>query len=230
MASGEMTEAEFVEFLNNVLGLMARHSREGSIHFVFMDWRHLHELLTAGRDVYRELKNICVWSKTNGGMGSLYRSAHELVAVFKHGTAPHTNNVELGRFGRCRTNVWSYAGMNSFGAERDDVLKVHPTVKPVALVQDAMLDCSNRNGIILDPFVGSGTTLLAAERSGRRGFGLELEPRYVDVALRRFQSGQQARVLGVCSGRPVDSVLGENGLDLVPQGLVTLPLRWQGRI
>jgi DNA modification methylase len=187
MASGEMTEAEFVEFLKIVLGSMAANSRDGSIHFVCIDWRHVAELLAAGRRVYRGLKNICVWTKTNGGMGSLYRSAHEFVAVFKHGTAPHTNNVELGRHGRYRTNVWSYPGMNSFGAERDKALKTHPTVKPVALVYDAMLDCSKRNGIILDPFVGSGTTLLAAERSGRRGFGLELEPRYVDVALRRFQ-------------------------------------------
>jgi hypothetical protein len=187
MASGEMSEAEFVGFLKTALGLMAAHSRDGSIHFVCMDWRHLHELLTAGRSVYRELKNLCVWTKTNGGMGSLYRSAHEMVAVFKQGTAPHVNNVELGRHGRNRTNVWSYTGMNSFGAERDEALAAHPTVKPVALVEDAILDCSNRSGIVLDAFVGSGTTLIAAERAGRRGFGLELEPRYVDVALRRFR-------------------------------------------
>lgn len=200
MASGEMTEAEFVDFLKTVLGSMAAHSRDGSIHFVCVDWRHVAELLTAGRHVYRELKNICVWAKTNGGMGSLYRSAHEFIAVFKHGTAPHTNNVELGRHGRYRTNVWSYLGMNSFGAERDEALKAHPTVKPVALVLDAILDCSNRNGIILDPFVGSGTTLVAAERSGRRGFGLELEPRYVDVALRRFQEFSGVEPLHVESG------------------------------
>jgi DNA modification methylase len=187
MASGEMSETEFVAFLKNVLGLMAAHSQDGSIHFVCMDWRHLYELLTAGSNVYRELKNVCVWTKNNGGMGSLYRSAHEFVAVFKHGTAAHINNVELGRHGRNRTNVWSYPGMSSFGAGRDEALKVHPTVKPVALVQDAILDCSIRNGIILDPFVGSGTTLVAAERAGRRGFGLDLEPHYVDVALRRFR-------------------------------------------
>jgi DNA modification methylase len=120
-------------------------------------------------------------------MGSLYRSQHEFVAVFKKGSAPHINNVELGRHGRNRTNVWAYAGMNSFGAERDETLAMHPTVKPVAMVEDAIMDCSNRGGIVLDAFVGSGTTLIAAERAGRRGFGLELEPRYVDVTLRRFR-------------------------------------------
>ena len=187
MASGEMTEAEFISFFEEVLGLMAAHSREGAIHYIFMDWRHLFELLTAGRSVYSELKNICVWTKTNGGMGSLYRSQHELIAVFKQGSAPHINNVELGRHGRYRTNVWTHAGMNSFGAERDQTLAMHPTVKPVALVEDAILDCSKRGGIVLDAFAGSGTTLIAAERAGRRGFGLELEPRYVDVTLRRYR-------------------------------------------
>ena len=187
MASGEMSEAEFIAFLTTSLRPMAAHSQDGAIHFVCMDWRHLFELLTAGRSVYSELKNLCVWTKTNGGMGSLYRSQHELVFVFKKGTAPHINNVELGRHGRNRTNVWAYAGVNSFGADRDEALAMHPTVKPVALVADAILDCSNRGGIVLDAFVGSGTTLIAAERTGRRGFGLELEPRYVDVSLRRFR-------------------------------------------
>jgi DNA modification methylase len=187
MASGEMTEAEFITFLESVLGLAATHSRDGAIAFVCMDWRHLFELLTAGRRVFSELKNLCVWAKTNGGMGSLYRSQHELVVVFKKGTKPHINNVELGRYGRHRTNVWSYPGMSSFGAGRDETLILHPTVKPVALVEDAILDCSKRSGIVLDAFVGAGTTLIAAERTGRRGFGLELEPLYVDVALRRFR-------------------------------------------
>jgi DNA modification methylase len=202
MASGEMSEGEFIGFLNTVMGLMVEHSRDGSLHFVCMDWRHLYELLIVGRDVYREVKNLCVWTKTNGGMGSLYRSAHELVGVFKNGTAPHINNVELGRHGRNRTNVWAYAGMNSFGSERDNALASHPTVKPVALVEDAILDCSNRNGIVLDAFAGSGTTLIAAERAGRRGFGLELEPRYVDVALRRFRNLTGAEPLHAQSGLP----------------------------
>ena len=187
MAKGEMTETEFIAFLEIVLGSMAAHSREGAIAFVCMDWRHLFELLTVGRRVYSELKNLCVWTKTNGGMGSLYRSQHELVAVFKKGSAPHINNVELGRHGRYRTNVWAYAGMNSFGPYRDAALRLHPTVKPVALVEDAILDCSKRGGIVLDAFIGSGTTIIAAERAGRRSFGLELEPRYVDVTLRRFR-------------------------------------------
>lgn len=187
MASGEMTEEEFVAFLECALGTMAAHSRDGAIHFVCMDWRHLFELLTAGRRIFSELKNVCVWAKANGGMGSMYRSQHELVAVFKNGSAPHINNVELGRYGRNRTNLWTYAGMNSFGAERDAALSVHPTVKPVALVEDAILDCSRRGGIVLDGFIGSGTTLIAAERAGRRGFGIELEPRYVDVTLYRFR-------------------------------------------
>ena len=188
MASGEMDEAEFIAFLKRCLGLTATHTREGAIHFVCMDWRHLYELLTAGRDVYHELKNICVWAKTSAGMGSLYRSQHECVAVFKKGSARHINNVELGRQGRYRTNVWSYPGMNSFGAERSEALAMHPTVKPVALVKDAILDCSNRGDIVLDPFVGSGTTLVAAEMVGRRVFGIEIDPQYVDVALRRFRT------------------------------------------
>jgi DNA modification methylase len=187
MASGEMTEAEFIVFLNTVLGHMAASSSDGAIHFVCMDWRHFYELLVAGRQVYSQLKNLCVWNKTNGGMGSLYRSKHELVAVFKSGHAPHVNNVELGVHGRYRTNVWDYAGINTFGAGRDEALAMHPTVKPVALVQDAILDCSRRGDVILDAFSGSGTTIIAAEDAGRRGFGLELDPRFVDATLKRFR-------------------------------------------
>ena len=200
MAKGEMTEPEFIAFLEIVLGSMAAHSREGAIAFVCTDWRHLFELLTVGRRVYSELKNLCVWTKTNGGMGSLYRSQHELVAVFKKGSAPHINNVELGRHGRYRTNVWAYAGMNSFGPDRDAALSLHPTVKPVALVEDAILDCSKRGGIVLDAFIGSGTTIIAAERAGRRSFGLELEPRYVDVTLRRFRDFTGIEPLHAVSG------------------------------
>ena len=187
MASGEMSETEFTKFLTDVLGNLAKFSADGAIHYVCMDWAHLRELLNAGHAVYDELKNICVWAKTNGGMGSLYRSQHEMVAVFKSGTAPHINNVELGRHGRYRTNVWTYAGMNTFGAERDEALAMHPTVKPVALVEDAVLDCSDRNGVVVDAFLGSGTTLIAAESAGRRCFGLELDPEYVDLIIRRWQ-------------------------------------------
>jgi hypothetical protein len=164
MASGEMSQAEFTAFLQSVFGHLATFSVDGAIHFQCMDWRHCPEIMAAGAAAYTELKNICVWAKNNGGMGSLYRSQHEFVFVFKSGTAPHINNVELGKHGRYRTNVWSYAGVNSFGGERAD-LSLHPTVKPVAMVADAIRDCSHRKGIVLDAFVGSGTTLIAAEKT-----------------------------------------------------------------
>ena len=186
MASGEMSEAEFTAFLERALRLHAAHSVDGALHFVCMDWRHSRELLAAARDIYSEYKNLCVWAKTNAGMGSLYRSQHELVHVLKVGTAPHTNNVELGKHGRYRTNVWQYAGANTFSAERDEALAIHPTVKPVRLVADAILDCSKRGDRVLDGFAGAGTTLLAAERAGRVGFGIEIDPAYVDAAIRRL--------------------------------------------
>ena len=185
MASGEMTTDQFTEFLQVVFGHLAAFSIDGSIHYQCMDWRHASEILAAGEAAYDDLKNLCVWTKSNGGMGSLYRSQHELVFVFKSGTAPHINNVELGKHGRYRTNVWSYPGVNSFGAGRDD-LKLHPTVKPIALVMDAIRDCSRRSGIVLDAFAGSGTTLIAAERTARRGFGIEIDPAYCDTIIRRM--------------------------------------------
>ena len=180
MASGEMTEAEFTRFLTTTFRQMAAASAEGSVHYVCIDWRHLHELLRAGRIAYSTLLNICVWAKANGGMGSLYRSQHELVAVFKRGELPHINNVQLGRHGRNRTNVWNYAGMNSFQEEREDKLALHPTLKPVALVADAILDCSKRGSVILDPFAGAGTTIVAAQPTGRRCFAMEIDPLYVE--------------------------------------------------
>jgi DNA modification methylase len=152
-----------------------------------MDWRHVGEVLAAGSACYAELKNICVWAKNNGGMGSLYRSQHEFVFVFKSGIAPHINNVELGKYGRNRTNLWNYTGVNSFGGNRSD-LTLHPTVKPITMVADAIRDCSNRQGIVLDAFVGSGTTLIAAEKTGRRGYGIEIDPLYCDVTIRRLRS------------------------------------------
>lgn len=211
MGSGEMTSAEFEAFLTTSFELMARHSNNGSIHFVFMDFRHMREILGAGMSAYSELKNLCVWAKTNGGMGSLYRSQHELVFVFKSGTAPHTNNVELGRNGRHRTNVWTYPGASNFGRGTDEgnLLALHPTPKPVQLVADAILDCSRRREIILDPFLGSGSTLVAAERTGRRCFGLELDPLYVDTIIRRWErhTGDQARLEG--DGRTFAHVVAE---------------------
>ena len=186
MASGEMTPDQFTQFLRTIFDCLVKFSADGSLHYVCMDWRHMREVLDASES-YSEFKNLCVWAKTNAGMGALYRSQHELVFVFKNGTAAHINNVELGRFGRNRTNVWTYAGANAFGKERDSELAMHPTVKPVALVADAILDCSNRGGAVLDVFAGSGTTLIAAEKTGRKGYGIEIDPYYVDIIIRRFK-------------------------------------------
>jgi ParB-like chromosome segregation protein Spo0J len=209
MASGEMSEAEFTAFLETTLGHHAASSADGAIHFVCMDWRHLRELLAAGQLVYSELKNVCVWVKTNAGMGSLYRSQHELVCAFKVGSEQHVNNVELGRFGRTRTNVWRYAGVNSFGAGRDEALAMHPTVKPVRMVADAILDCSRRGAAVLDGFAGSGTTLLAAERTSRIGYGLEIDPRYVDVAIRRLAEHAGLEAVHTESGRTFTELAAE---------------------
>ena len=184
MASGEMSGPEFTNFLLSVFSNLLEFSMDGSLHYICMDWRHLTELLAAAKP-YQELKNLCIWNKTNGGMGSLYRSQHELIFVFKNGDKPHINNVELGKHGRNRTNVWTYPGVNAFSADRDAELALHPTVKPVALVADAILDASNRNDVILDAFGGSGTTLLAAEQTGRRGRAIEIDPYYVDTIVRR---------------------------------------------
>lgn len=186
-ASGELSPEQFVTFQRKWMELCSEFSKPGSIHFVFIDWRHLTEALTAGQAIYSELKNVVVWCRTNAGQGSFYRSQHELVLVFKNGDAPHQNNIELGRHGRNRSNVWTYAGVNTFRAGRMDDLSVHPTVKPVAMVVDAIKDCSRRGDIVLDPFMGSGATILAAERVGRRAFGIEIDPLYVDVAIRRWQ-------------------------------------------
>jgi DNA modification methylase len=187
-ASGEMSEAEFMTFLTSAFTQMAKASIDGSIHFVCMDWRHLFELQTAGRAAYDSLANICVWTKSNAGMGSLYRSQHELVAVYKRGTRSHINAVELGKHGRYRTNVWAYPGSNSFSIDRATQLAWHPTVKPLELVADAILDVSRRDGVVLDPFAGSGTTLLAAEQTGRQARLMELDPLYCDVIIRRFEA------------------------------------------
>jgi len=205
-ASGEMTAAEFEGFLATVFTNLAEASVDGAIHFVAMDWRHMAEVLAAGQGSYSEFKNLCVWSKTNGGMGSLYRSQHELFFVFKSGTAPHINNVELGKHGRYRTNVWSYAGANSFSKTRDDDLAMHPTVKPVALVMDAILDCSKRSGLVLDAFAGSGTTLVAAHKTGRRGYGIELDPLYCDVIVRRMKKLTRLEAVLAETGESFDAI------------------------
>lgn len=205
-ASGEMSRIEFTQFLVDGLSLAAEYSANGAIHFVFMDWRHATEILCAGEKVYAEHKNVIVWVKTNPGQGTFYKSAHELIFVFKNGDAPHVNNFELGQHGRTRSNVWSYPGVNTFRAGRLDELALHPTVKPMALVADAMRDCSRRGDIVLDPFVGSGTTILAAERVGRHGYGLEIDPLYVDVAVRRWQAFTQRDAVLKATGQTFDEV------------------------
>ncbi|HZZ79818.1 MAG TPA: DNA methyltransferase [Gemmataceae bacterium] len=207
MASGEMSRAEFSAFLAAALKLMARYSRDGSIHFVCMDWRHMLELLAAGGSVYSETKNICVWAKNRHGMGSFYRSQHEFIVVFKHGKSPHRNNIRLGSYGRNRSNVWRYPGPSAFGrgSEEGNLSAIHPTVKPIAMVADALLDCSARGQIVLDPFLGSGTTLVAAERVGRICYGMDLDPLYVDTAIRRLQRLTGLRATNVVTGETFDS-------------------------
>lgn len=194
MASGEMDTPEFTQFLATSFRHAVSVSLDGAIHFICMDWRHVGEVLVAGKPIYSELKNICVWNKDNGGMGSFYRSKHELVFVYKVGTAPHVNTIELGRSGRYRTNVWDYAGVNTLGRGRSETLAMHPTVKPTALVIDAIKDCSRRGDIVLDPYCGSGTTIIAAHKCARRARAVEIDPLYVDVAVRRWQklTGKQA--------------------------------------
>ncbi len=188
MASGEMSPAEYCDFLRSSFANLAASSIDGSIHYVCMDWRHLGEIIAAGKDVYGDMKNLCIWVKSNAGMGSFYRSQHELVLVFKNGTAPHVNNIRLGEHGRYRTNVWNYPGLNAFGSNRLDELRLHPTVKPVALVADAIKDSSSLGGIVLDSFAGSGTTVIAAEQAGRVCHAMELDPKHVDTAIRRWEA------------------------------------------
>jgi DNA modification methylase len=186
MASGEMTTGEFRAFLTKTLGAAAQVSRDGAVHFVCMDWRHLDDVSDAATKTYDDLLNICVWNKSNAGMGSLYRSKHELVFVYKVGSAPHFNAVELGKHGRNRTNVWDYASVNSMAGSRREDLALHPTVKPVALVADAIQDVTKRGELVFDMFSGSGTTLIAAERTGRKFRGCDIDPAYVDVAVERW--------------------------------------------
>ncbi len=208
MASGEMSEGEFVAFLHAALQLLARYSTGGSVHYIFMDWRHVGELLSAGRQVYATLLNLCVWVKNNGGMGSFYRSQHELVFVFRNGKGPYRNNIQLGQFGRNRTNIWEYPGVNTLSKHGDEgnLLALHPTVKPVALVADDILDSSARGDIVLDSFLGSGATLIAAERVGRVCYGIEIDPAYVDVAIRRWQKLTGDQAIHTANGKSFDEL------------------------
>jgi hypothetical protein len=208
IACGEMSVAQFTDFLARVFFLLARYSLDGALHFICMDWRHLSEVLTAGGQVYTELKNLCVWVKNHTGMGAFYRSRHELIFVYKHGRAQHRNNILLGKYGRDRTNVWSYPSPRTL-SEEGNLLGMHPTPKSVRMVADAILDCTARGDIVLDGFLGSGTTVIAAERTGRRCFGLELDPLYADTIVRRWQAftGEQARLAS--SGRSFDELEAE---------------------
>jgi len=205
-ASGEMSKPQFRKFLTETLGNGAHVSSQGAVHFVCMDWRHVSDLIEVGREVYDAMLNLVVWNKSNAGQGSFYRSQHELIGVFRVGDHPHRNNVELGRFGRNRTNVWNYAGVNTFGRDRAQALASHPTVKPVALVADALLDCTARGDVVLDQFTGSGTTILAAEKVGRIGFGIEYEPGYVDVAIKRWQALTKLEATLADDGRSFEDV------------------------
>jgi DNA modification methylase len=198
MASGEMTDPEFDAFLEAFMANCVDHSVDGSLHYVFIDWRHVYNVIGAGRKHYSELKNICVWAKLNGGMGAMYRSQHEMVVLFKNGNAPHINTIQLGKYGRYRTNVWSFAGVNSFGKQQED-LKMHPTVKPVAMLVEAIKDCTRLKQIVLDPFAGSGSTLIACEDSGRVARCIELDPLYCDVIIRRWQQHTGGEAVHVAS-------------------------------
>ncbi|MGO9430076.1 site-specific DNA-methyltransferase [Rhodoblastus sp.] len=205
-ASGEMGEEEFVVFLAAFMEQAGQHLSEGALHYVFMDWRHSYDLQSAARRLGLSLLNMCVWKKTNAGMGSLYRSMHELCLIFKQGAAPHRNNVELGKHGRSRSNVWTYAGANSFRAGRDEDLADHPTVKPAQMIADAIRDVTKRGDVVLDPFVGSGTILIAAEMTGLKARGIEIDPAYADVAIRRFEAFTGKSAILAATGENFEAV------------------------
>jgi DNA modification methylase len=186
MASGEMSDDQFRTFLAETFGAAEAVSRNGAVHYICMDWRHLDDVSTVGRRIYDDLLNICVWNKSNAGMGSLYRSKHEMVFDYRVGSSPHANMVELGKHGRNRTNVWDYPSVNSMAGSRREDLALHPTVKPVAMVADAYQDVTKRGDLVFDMFLGSGTSLIAAERTGRRFRGCDIDPAYIDVAVERW--------------------------------------------
>ena len=200
-ASGEMTTAQYVTFLEQALANAAWATAEGSVHYVCSDWRHFTDLGVAARSVYGAMLNVCIWAKTNAGQGSFYRSQHELIGVFRVGDQPHQNNVELGRHGRNRSNLWSYPGVVGFGAGRAELLRMHPTTKPVAMIADAMRDCTSKGDAVLDTFVGSGSTIMAAEKVGRRAYAIDCEPRYIDVTIHRWEKFTKAEAVLDGDGR-----------------------------
>jgi DNA modification methylase len=209
MASGEMSSTEFIAFLQSALAHMSAAAASCTIFYVFMDWRHAPELLAAAHPVFGAPRQLCVWAKDNAGLGTFYRSQHELVYVFKKGDGPHINNFELGQHGRYRTNLWTYTGVNTFKGKGHELLALHPTVKPVSLIADAIRDCSHRKGLILDPFAGSGTILIAAERTGRHARAIELDPQYVDVGIRRWQRLTGKKAILKVSGQTWEQVRAE---------------------
>jgi len=206
MACGEMSKSEFADFLRRIMQHLSDFTVDGSIHYHCMDWRHLAEIISAGEATYSELKNICVWVKDNGGMGTFYRSRHELVLVFKNGTSPHVNAFELGQHGRYRTNVWEYRGFSRTGKDCEDQFAIHPTVKPVGMIADAIRDVSRRGGLVLDCFGGSGSVLIAGHRTGRRTRLIEIDPLYVDVAIRRWQEIAKDDAVLASNGRTFSEV------------------------
>ena len=218
MAVGEMSDDAFHAFLRSYLQLCKRHLSPGAVVYACMDWRQIDRLLGAGTAAGLKRINMAVWNKGSGGMGPLYRSAYELVAVFCNGPTPAINNVELGRHGRDRTNVWTVAGANRIGSSAAKALADHPTPKPVELVADALLDVTRRGGMILDPFMGSGTTIIAAERTGRKARGIELDPRYVDVAVRRWKAFNSGHAVHAVTGRTFAQTAVERAGDLPPPG------------
>ncbi|HEY8006121.1 MAG TPA: DNA methyltransferase [Methylocella sp.] len=202
--AGELSPDQFTTFLVESLSVLKHSTTDAALIYACMDWRHIYELLTAGRQCALELYNLCIWAKTNAGMGSLYRSQHELICVFKAGPTKPINNVDLGRHGRNRSNLWSYRGLNSFGADRAELLASHPTVKPVLMIADAIRDVTRRGSTVLDTFMGSGSTIMAAEETGRVGIGIDLDPLYVDVAVRRWQAYTRRDALHAETGKPFD--------------------------
>ena len=213
MASGEMSENEFVEFLTKAFNLLRCHTKAGAVHFICMDWRHAEELVVAGKRTYDTFLNLCVWVKDNGGMGSFYRSQHELIFVFRSGAEPHRNNVQLGKYGRNRTNVWRYPGVNTLSKSggEGNLLALHPTVKPVAMIADAIVDCSAPGNIVLDSFAGAGSTIIAAERVNRICYAIELDPLYVDTAVRRWEKHTGKHAVHAQTGEKVEALGGSRG-------------------
>ncbi|HBK43056.1 MULTISPECIES: DNA methyltransferase [unclassified Polynucleobacter] len=210
-ASGEMSPTQFIQFLTVAFGLQSKYSVDNSVHYQFCDWRHLEEFMTAGKSAYHQLINLVVWVKNSGALGSFYRSRHELILVYVNGKGPRRNNVQLGKYGRNRTNVWEYPGILTMSkqSEEGNLLLMHPTVKGVAMIADAILDCTSRGEIVLDAFLGSGTTVLAAERVGRVCHGIEIEPKYVDVAIMRWQRLTGESAIHAQSGKSFDQLTQE---------------------